>query len=327
MSSKKHKRGKPQKSTGSHSPGTPHTSPMIAERAMQEITRAIGARKFETASEVDAYVNKLLDDGLAEEASAPRNALEKAQDLMYSAWECNIPEDRIAMAEIAVQISANCADAFSLLGDEKAASVAESRAYYEEAVRAGERGLGAASFKEYAGHFWGVLETRPYMRARLRLATAQWDLGDSNSAIGHLQEMLSLNPGDNQGIRYMLLGMLVQMEDRPGVEQLLAAYPDEGGTHWLYDKALWLILQNAADEEISNAIGDAITVNPSVPAYLLGRKKPPRQIPDYVEVGSDSEASAYAVEGRARWTQSPRATQLLRGASAASKSGKPGSRE
>lgn len=307
---------------GSHSPATPHTSPMLAERAMQEITRAIGSRKFKTAREVDAYVNKLLDDGLADEASAPRNALEKAQDLMYSAWDCNIPEDRIAMAENAVQISANCADAFSLLGDEKAASLAESRGYYEEAVRAGERALGAASFKEYVGHFWGVLETRPYMRARLRLATAQWDLGDRNSAIGHLQEMLRLNPGDNQGNRFTLLGMLVQMEDRPGVEQLLGAYPDEGGTDWLYDKALWLILQTAAGEKISNAIGDAITANPSVPAYLLGRKKLPRRIPDYVEVGSDSEASAYAVEGRTRWTESPRAIQLLREASAAGSSGR-----
>ena len=30
--------------------------------------------------------------------------------------------------------------------------------------------LGPRGFKQYAGHFWGFLETRPYMRARAGLA-------------------------------------------------------------------------------------------------------------------------------------------------------------
>jgi hypothetical protein len=30
-------------------------------------------------------------------------------------------------------------------------------------VAAGERSLGPKAFEEDAGHFWGILETRPYM--------------------------------------------------------------------------------------------------------------------------------------------------------------------
>ena len=37
---------------------------------------------------------------------------------------------------------------------------------------AGELALGPEGFEEYDGHFWGFLETRPYMRARHGLALA-----------------------------------------------------------------------------------------------------------------------------------------------------------
>ena len=32
-------------------------------------------------------------------------------------------------------------------------------------VETGQRTLGEQFFKENRGHFWGILETRPYMRA------------------------------------------------------------------------------------------------------------------------------------------------------------------
>ena len=59
-------------------------------------------------------------------------------------------------------------------------------------------------FKQYAGHFWGFLETRPYMRARAGLAGTLLKLGDIDGAVGHYRDMLKLNPNDNQGIRYVL---------------------------------------------------------------------------------------------------------------------------
>ena len=59
--------------------------------------------------------------------------------------------------------------------------------------------LGAEGFEEYAGHFWGFLETRPYMRARAGLAIALIKLGDESAAIEHFRAMLKLNPNDNQG--------------------------------------------------------------------------------------------------------------------------------
>jgi tetratricopeptide repeat protein len=44
----------------------------------------------------------------------------------------------------------------------------------------------------------------PYMRARLGLAHSLWTAGRRDEAVQHLQDMLRLNPGDNQGVRYTL---------------------------------------------------------------------------------------------------------------------------
>ena len=83
---------------------------------------------------------------------------------------------------------------------------------YEKGVAAGERAVGAEAFRRDEGHFWLVLETRPYMRARLGLAHVLWTLGRREEAVGHLQDLLRLNPGDNQGVRYTLAGFLLFLD-------------------------------------------------------------------------------------------------------------------
>jgi ST7 protein len=91
------------------------------------------------------------------------DATAKAQDVMYDAWERTTSRSRIALAHKALGISPLCADAYVLLAEE-ARSLEEARDLYAKGVEAGELALGPRGFKEYAGHFWGFLETRPYMR-------------------------------------------------------------------------------------------------------------------------------------------------------------------
>ena len=111
------------------------------------------------------------------------NATAKAQDMMYEAWERTTSRSRIALARKALGISPLCADAYVLLAEEAAQSIEEARDHYAKGVEAGELALGPHGFKEYAGHFWGFLETRPYMRARAGLASALLKLGDVDGAI------------------------------------------------------------------------------------------------------------------------------------------------
>ena len=129
------------------------------------------------------------------------DATARAQEVMYDAWNRNTARARIALARKALAISPLCADAYVLLAEEDAKSAEEALEYYRKGVEAGEQALGPKGFKEYAGHFWGFLETRPYMRARAGLAAALSALGDVAAAISNYRDMLRLNPSDNQGIR------------------------------------------------------------------------------------------------------------------------------
>src|SRR5271166_5971198 len=99
---------------------------------------------------------------------APRakSATDKAQDVMYQAWDQAEPRKCIALANKALTISPLCADAYVLLTEEKAKSAKEALEYYRKGVDAGSQASGTKAFNEYAEHFWGFLETRPYMRAR-----------------------------------------------------------------------------------------------------------------------------------------------------------------
>jgi tetratricopeptide (TPR) repeat protein len=161
---------------------------------------------------------RVMESFLATVASrSRREAIEKAQDLIYDAWERATARSRIALARKALAITPLCADAYSILAEE-ARSVEEARDLYARGVEAGELELGRKGFKEYAGHFWGFLETRPYMRARAGLAGALLKLGEGEAAIGHYRDMLELNPGDNQGIRYVLTGCLLRRGDEAALK-------------------------------------------------------------------------------------------------------------
>jgi tetratricopeptide (TPR) repeat protein len=179
---------------------------------------------------------RAMESFLAATAGRRRDdATAKAQDVIYEAWERTTSRSRIALARKALAISPLCADAYVLLAEE-ARSIEEARDYYARGLEAGELALGPDGFEQYAGHFWGFLQTRPYMRARAGLADTLLKLGDVDGALSHYRDMLKLNPNDNQGIRYVLAGCLLRQDDDGALKKLLAAHKDESA-FWLYTRA------------------------------------------------------------------------------------------
>ena len=160
--------------------------------------------------------------------SAADEALNRAQELMYQAWDAGDERSAVALTKQAIKTSPLCADAYVLLAELTAASLIEQRKLYETGMKAGELALEPNGFEEYAGHFWGFLETRPYMRARAGLADTIWEQGNHEEAVSHYWEMLDLNAQDNQGIRYILAKCLLQMNDDDSLRRLLKRHEDDG---------------------------------------------------------------------------------------------------
>ncbi len=77
------------------------------------------------------------------------------------------------------------------------------------------------------GVFWGILETRSYMRARnFRVETLMF-LGRYHEAIKECEELLKLCESDNLGIRYKLMGLYCFLEEFDKCEELFKKYDEE----------------------------------------------------------------------------------------------------
>jgi tetratricopeptide (TPR) repeat protein len=242
----------------------------------------------------------------------------KAQDVMYEAWERTTSRSRIALARKALTISPLCADAYVLLAEEAARSAEEARDFYARGVEAGELALGPEGFAEYAGHFWGFLETRPYMRARVGLALTLLKLGDEDGAMSHFRDMLRLNPNDNQGIRYLLAGCLLRRGEDAALKELLASYEDEGSAFWLYTRALLAFREGGEGDERAVALArEAWAANEHVPAILAGTKPPMPSEQGYITMGGPDEATECVTECGPAWHSTPGAVEWLTKAVAA----------
>ncbi|MBU2495464.1 MAG: tetratricopeptide repeat protein [Candidatus Omnitrophica bacterium] len=273
-------------------------------------------KNFTSIDEANKYTKELLGShGNRVPAAAPGNALESAQDIMYEAWDQKDKKERVRLARKALAVSPDCADAYVLLAEEFADSIPEAKKLFQKGVEAGERALGREGFEEHTGHFWGVLETRPYMRARLGLAETLWEMGEREEAIKHYREMLRLNPNDNQGIRYILVHSLAWLSRHDELEDFLNSkeYPDDCAPDWLYTKALLHFIKTGPSPEASALLDKAKKINPYVPDYLTGRKKIPDILPDRIKVGGEDEGYCYAEKFLPIWRRAPGALDWLNG--------------
>lgn len=243
-----------------------------------------------------------------------RAAERAAQELIYDAWDAANKKTRISLAKKALLLFPDCADAYNLLAEDAAKSSAEAMGYYRKGMEAGRRALGEKIFKEDSGYFWGMLETRPYMRSRTGLMQCLWEEGNHDEAIGHARELLRLNKNDNQGIRYILITYLACLGRYDDLEDFMTGseYRDDGMAEWLYTKALLFFVKTGDTPKARKMLMAALKMNQQVPKYLTGKKKIPPFLPDRITVGGEDEAYCYAAENISAWKKVPGALDWLK---------------
>ncbi|MDO9545644.1 MAG: tetratricopeptide repeat protein [Pelolinea sp.] len=237
-----------------------------------------------------------------------------AQSIMYDAWDTPDLKTRIRLAKEALKVSPDCADAYVLLAEEEAQTVQKSKTLFQQGVEAGRRALGEDFFQdeENVGHFWGILHTRPYMRALAGLANTLWQMGNRDQAMLNYRELLRLNPGDNQGIRYVLLELLLEMNQLEDVRALMDEYPDCGSVDWAYTALLMELMENGDSTRAHSLLESALETNDHVPAYLLGIKRIPDLRPPYITLGGEDEAADYASRHFRIWKKTKAALKWIK---------------
>ena len=290
--SKKNKRSRQSTSApGRITVPPPTPSSFGAEQVVRDFHRLLEGRSFEDIEEANVFLASLTGAGL-ENALKNAPALspqEEAQDLAYRAMDAPNRKQAMSLARLALTHDPDCVDALVILAAANARSGDELIVGLEKAVAAGERSLGARYFKENKGHFWGLLETRPYMRARQQLADALIDEGRNNEAIAHLQALLDLNPNDNQGVRGILLGLYLAQGDLKGTGRLLRQYRQDCSAVFNWGRVLERVLSSDF-QGAERALQQARASNHYMELYLTGKKRPPKKMPEMYSLGSEEEA-------------------------------------
>ncbi len=269
----------------------------------------------------DEDLNAFLDSKMASGELPPSldlDPLDEAQSLIYEAWNTQ-GKEKIKLAYKALELSDKCADAYVILAQEEAKTLPAKMDYYRKGMEAGKRSLDEDFFTESIGHFWMAMETRPYMRARFGLAHCLLKMDLTKEALEHFRELLVLNPSDNQGVRYILMHILLARNLDKELGALLAGYPDDGSPELLFTSALWHFRQNDKSKKALAILKEAIEANSFIPAYLTGQKKISRALQiDFekgntatIEMGSAEEAAFYYFNAHRSWMETEGALTWL----------------
>ena len=278
------------------------------EQQMAQLGKLLKEQEFESVDEINDFLSNLMaEQGGVLPRGKAETPLEKAQEIVFQAIQEENPRKAIRLAEKAIKTSPDCVDAYLLLADLQAETLPEAFKFVQKALDAGKRILDPEIFENEKGHFWLIPETRPYMRAQLQMANMLWQLGDPDSAIQHYQELLELNPGDNQGVRYILLNALLQVYRNEEAAALIDAYEDDAFAAWAYDRALLSFRLHGRSPEADAALAAALEANEFVPDYLLGDAEMPfdEDMPELHGWGDESEAILYAMQAMILWAQTP----------------------
>jgi tetratricopeptide (TPR) repeat protein len=237
----------------------------------------------------------------------------EAQELAYRAMQAADEEERRAWLRRALEVDPECVDALSILARMDARSAEERAERLQEVVAIAARRLGPDAFEEGKGHFWGLIETRPYMRARTELAWTLLALGREDEAIEHVEEMLELNPRDNQGLRYTLLGLLLLRGELDAARALVERFDDDISPTFAWGEVLIAFLDGDLERAAAGVV-EARADNPHAEAYLVGERIPPpreKRPPDYNPC-EETGAWVCCDEIGPAWKAHPKALRWLR---------------
>ncbi len=292
----------------------PYFPPTIGHnrRAVERETAAIQAYLEQAKPKDEEELQQILANINKQELPKPTLTSPKSQsqELIYDAWEFDNPKERIKLAKKALQIYPYNADAYLILAEDSAVSLPKQKALLLKGLEAGEKSLDPDLFQNDIGHFWGILETRPYMRVKSALAQCLWELGEQEDALNHLRELLKLNPNDNQGIRYLLSTYLLAANKLVEYKEVLDKYGEEGSANLLYNRAL--VEYKQKNKPLADSyLQQAFQFNPYVADYLSGKKNPPPISPLYYSPGGEDEAQIYAIVHKELWVQTKGALEWL----------------
>ncbi len=245
---------------------------------MKMIHKIVASREFGSIEEMQGFVGDYLIGLDLEELEAmlpddgPQSDLERAESLMDGIPEGTSAEEVIRIAKQALALSEYCMGAWFEFGV-YAEDTATALERFEKGIERGRVCLEEQIRKSGVGHgLWGSIEARDFMRLLEEKAKALVVLTKLEQAAEVYEEILALNPIDNQGIRSELLRIFLIHRRLEDARMLLDRFPDDALVDMAYGRALLEIVETADNTafEIPDADSPGAPASPAAFRKSLG---------------------------------------------------------
>jgi tetratricopeptide (TPR) repeat protein len=236
-----------------------------------------------------------------------------AWGLVVASRRLRSPGKKSAHLKKALEQDADCVLARIELADAdyQAARWTECRRGYQELIDREKR-----RWKGESPEWWSDADTRPYLRALYGRAMTEWHQGHFEETSKDLEQLLTLNPADNQGVRFLIpLVYLLGESDSKALKSLAdyeRNYPDDycepallfgkGLCHW-----------RSGDEAVATkAYTEAMLKNLYIAPLLLDLPTPSSEIWHPNDRAEPGYAQDFMQSYATLWDRDPAALRFLR---------------
>jgi tetratricopeptide (TPR) repeat protein len=188
-------------------------------KLLTDLQRLMATQDFKLEEEARKFLDSIAGQKIPSFPKEALTAQEQAQELVFAAYGLSPAKGR-ACIEKALILDPECIEAYEYLADmEPVPQIAI--AFYERGIAIGRKLFGGKYLKEHKGMFWGFHETRPFMRCLQSYSDSLYDMGKVKECVDVLEELIALNPNDNQGVRDQLLLYLIQLDEKEKFKNML----------------------------------------------------------------------------------------------------------
>ena len=192
---------------------------------LQEFLKNNDVDSIDNANEKLQEFIKMYNNGEIEYENTP---LDDAYEILEEAQNAKTEKEAIKLAKKAYEKSRECFDAILFQCDLEENGIKRMK-LLDEGLEFEKNRLKKEKYfdKENIGHFYGIFETRPYIRGLVIKAEYLLEEGKLRQAESVCKEVLKLNKNDNMGARYLLMAIYATLEEENDMLKLYQKYPEE----------------------------------------------------------------------------------------------------
>jgi tetratricopeptide (TPR) repeat protein len=272
--------------------------PKKASDPMKDLHRLLDQQHFNSVEDINVFMQNLMGKPIPHIPEASKSNIHKAQDLVTEAYDLPYPAGK-RMIQQALSLNPDCIEAYEFLAETEPI-VKQAKTYLEKGIAIGRRLYGGEFLEQHKGQFWSIHETRPFMRCLHHYGMFLYGVGKPKTTIQIFEEMIGLNPNDNQGIRDTLLLLLLENNEDRKFKKYANLYKEDTMAFPSYTRALFSYKTEGESPRAKLRLQKAMRRNRFIPAMLLA-PSPPHDLPESYSPGDEREAIYYAYSAHHIW--------------------------